>query len=101
GGPRSRGAALLPRHPAACDAVADLLGCAGEWSGPEASPEGAGGPSGVALLAAHPAACDAVAALLGCEGAWDTGRGADVPGALLTARHPRAGEAWEAVLTRS
>ncbi|MET9162195.1 hypothetical protein ABZX56_31105 [Streptomyces parvulus] len=101
GGPRSRGAALLPRHPAACDAVADLLGCAGEWSGPETSPEGAGGPSGVALLAAHPAACDAVAALLGCEGAWDTGRGADVPGALLTARHPRAGEAWEAVLARS
>ncbi|MFC8066097.1 hypothetical protein [Streptomyces sp. NPDC057293] len=91
-----RGAALLPRHPAACDAVADLLGCTREWSGPEASP-GAAGPSGVGLLAAHPAACDAVTALLGCDGAWDAGRDADASGAMLTARHPEAGAAWEAV----
>ncbi|MFC0003600.1 DUF5682 family protein [Micromonospora siamensis] len=55
---------LLVAHPAACDAVAALLGCAGDWP-----PTGAAAPAGGtgevgALLAAHPAVPDTVAALL-------------------------------------
>ncbi|MFH8621699.1 hypothetical protein ACH4A8_07265 [Streptomyces vietnamensis] len=56
-----RGAALLPAHPATCDALAELLGCAEGWTTPDASaPTG----PGVALLAAHPAAVDALARVL-------------------------------------
>ncbi|ANB09592.1 hypothetical protein SAM40697_5636 [Streptomyces ambofaciens] len=96
-----RGAALLPAHPAACDAVAELLGCAGEWARPGAP----AGLSGAALLAAHPAACDAVAGLLGCDGEWATEAVspsvATAPGAALTARHPAAAKAWESLLARA
>ncbi|GIH90392.1 DUF5682 family protein [Planobispora siamensis] len=63
---------LLARHPQACDAVAALLGCAGEWAG-EWSGEWAAGDDGPdpretrvrELLARHPATAGAVAALLG------------------------------------
>ncbi|MER7699681.1 hypothetical protein [Streptomyces sp. NPDC096095] len=44
----SRGTALLLTHPEALDAYAELLGCDGEWSAPEA------GPAGAALMAQHP-----------------------------------------------
>ncbi|WP_460917137.1 DUF5682 family protein [Plantactinospora veratri] len=55
---------LLREHPAACDAVAELLGCDAGWQ-----PAGAGGgespPSGPALLLrAHPATAAAVVELL-------------------------------------
>ncbi len=93
-----RGAALLPMHPATCDAVAELLGCTEEWAQPGAAPTG---PAPLALLAAHPAACDAVAGLLGCDGEW-TGSAhvpSSSPGAVLSARHPESAAAWEAVLT--
>ncbi|WP_320064935.1 DUF5682 family protein [Micromonospora sp. RTGN7] len=63
---------LLVSHPATCDAVAALLGCAGEWrigaSGPgQDSSAGLGtaaDPEVAALLAAHPATASAVEALL-------------------------------------
>ncbi|MGW8065618.1 hypothetical protein ACVV2G_25945 [Streptomyces ziwulingensis] len=98
GEPGPRGAALLPAHPAACDAVAELLGCDGEWARPGLP----AGPSGAGLLAAHPATCDAVAGLLGCDGVWATAdarpSGAASPGAVLTDRHPAAAAAWESLL---
>ncbi|SDH05434.1 DUF5682 family protein [Nonomuraea jiangxiensis] len=52
---------LLVGHPAACDAVAALLGCTGEWH----APGGAEHPEVSALLAGHPEPALAVAALLG------------------------------------
>ncbi|MBP0451498.1 hypothetical protein J5Y04_18385 [Kitasatospora sp. RG8] len=54
----ARGVALLAAHPAACDAVADLLGCAGEWA-----PAGPA-PAGAALLGRHPETALALEALL-------------------------------------
>jgi len=89
-----RGAALLAAHPAACDAVAGLLGCDGGWT-----PPGVPAPAGVPLLAAHPAACDAVAALLGCDGGWTPPGVPAPPGAALAARHPATAEALESLLT--
>ncbi|WP_431986975.1 hypothetical protein [Streptomyces griseoflavus] len=91
-----RGAALLPVHPAACDAVAGLLGCRKGWSEP-----GAPAPAGVGVLAAHPATCDAVAELLGCDGAWAAGSGPSPAGAVLTTRHPVTSEALESLLARA
>ncbi|UGQ12226.1 DUF5682 family protein [Yinghuangia sp. ASG 101] len=52
------GVALLAAHPAACDAVAALLGCADPWA--TAAPA----PAGAALLDRHPATADALEALL-------------------------------------
>ncbi|WP_053912916.1 DUF5682 family protein [Streptomyces sp. SCSIO 75703] len=89
-----RGVALLAARPAACDAVAELLGCDGGW----AAPGTAGAvPRGAALAARYPAACDAVAELLGCDGGW-AGSGAGPAGAVLTARHPGTTEAVGALL---
>ncbi|MGW4817400.1 hypothetical protein ACWEP4_00095 [Streptomyces sp. NPDC004227] len=93
GGHDRRGAALLPAHPATCDAVAELLGCTQGWTRAEVPP-----PSGIGLLAAHPAACDAVADLLGCDGAWATS-GSAPSGAALTSRHPASAKALESLLT--
>ncbi|MFF8451486.1 hypothetical protein ACF06Q_27910 [Streptomyces leeuwenhoekii] len=53
-----RGAALLAAHPAACDALAGLLGCEGTWETPDA------GPGGAALLGRHPATAEALGELL-------------------------------------
>ncbi|MFE7214985.1 hypothetical protein ACFU93_34610 [Streptomyces sp. NPDC057611] len=93
GGHDRRGAALLPAHPATCDAVAELLGCTQGWTPADVHP-----PSGVGLLAAHPATCDAVADLLGCDGAWATS-GSAPSGAALTSRHPATAKALESLLT--
>ncbi|MFE6589139.1 hypothetical protein [Streptomyces sp. NPDC057781] len=97
--PGRRGAALLTAYPGTCDAVAELLGCAGEWARPEdtAGP----GPSGARLLAAHPATCDAVAGLIGCDGEWAAKATPTTVGAVLTARHPDAAAAWESLLARA
>ena len=54
-----RGAALLAAHPAACDAVAGLLGCDGGWA-TAAEPA----PAGAALAARHPATAEALESLL-------------------------------------
>jgi hypothetical protein len=90
-----RGAALLPEYPATCDAVAGLLGCAGEWAGP-----GTPVAPGAVLLSAHPAACDAVADLLGCAGEWAApSPGPSEAGAVLTVRHPRTAEELEVLLS--
>ncbi|MFJ7958092.1 hypothetical protein ACIQ62_17570 [Streptomyces sp. NPDC096319] len=51
-----RGVALLPAHPATCDALAELLGGTEGWT-TTAAP-------GVELLTSHPATADALAALL-------------------------------------
>nr|WP_193475093.1 DUF5682 family protein [Streptomyces griseomycini] len=91
-----RGAALLPAHPATCDAVAGLLGCAEGWAEP-----GAPAPSGAALLSAHPAACDAVAELLGCDGDWVVTAGPSPSGVALMTHHPATSEALEALLARA
>lgn len=88
-----RGAALLTAHPAACDAVAGLLGCDDGWARP-----GAPAPSGVGLLAAHPAACDAVAGLLGCDDGWTAVAGPSSAGAALTSRHPATADALASLL---
>ncbi|WP_405694238.1 hypothetical protein OHA99_04570 [Streptomyces coelicoflavus] len=105
GGHAPRGAALLPAHPATCDAVAELLGCTQDWSdtGRSGDPGGSVAASGAALLTAHPAACDALAGLLGCDEGWasDGGAGSPVRATALTARHPAAAAAWEAVLARA
>ncbi|MFF1277637.1 hypothetical protein ACFVZC_30210 [Streptomyces marokkonensis] len=89
-----RGAALLTVHPAACDAVAGLLGCEEGWarSGVPAA------PSGAALLSAHPRTCDAVAELLGCDGTWAAAAGGPPSGAALVARHPATSEALGVLL---
>ncbi|MFE4419159.1 hypothetical protein [Streptomyces sp. NPDC056817] len=93
GGHDRQGAALLPAHPATCDAVADLLGCTQGWTPADVPP-----PSGIGLLTAHPATCDAVADLLGCDGAW-TAPGSAPSGAALTSRHPATAKALESLLT--
>ncbi|MGW3506551.1 hypothetical protein [Streptomyces sp. NPDC000994] len=93
GGHDRQGAALLPAHPATCDAVAELLGCTQGWTPADAPP-----PSGLGLLTAHPATCDAVADLLGCDGAWATS-GAAPSGAALTSLHPATAKALESLLT--
>ncbi|MEV5009633.1 hypothetical protein [Streptomyces sp. NPDC055692] len=93
GGHDRQGAALLPLHPATCDAVADLLGCTQGWTPADVPP-----PSGIGLLTAHPATCDAVADLLGCDGAW-TASGSSPSGAALTSRHPATAKALESLLT--
>ncbi|MFC9951520.1 hypothetical protein ACFVIN_13595 [Streptomyces prasinus] len=90
-----RGAALAPAHPAAFDALADLLGCTEGWA-PAAAPAGT---AGMALLTAHPATCDAVAGLLGCTEGWaPAGPPAAPAGAALTVRHPGSATALEALL---
>ncbi|MEU2489924.1 hypothetical protein [Streptomyces sp. NPDC007883] len=53
-----RGVPLLAAHPAACDAVAVLLGCDDAWGAT------AQGPGGAALVHAHPATATALGALL-------------------------------------
>ncbi|MCG5215576.1 DUF5682 family protein [Streptosporangium soli] len=53
---------LLAGHPAACDAVAELLGCAGGWQ--QAVTVAGGHPEVGELLARHPRSADAVATLL-------------------------------------
>ncbi|MFE9426555.1 hypothetical protein ACFYNO_26740 [Kitasatospora sp. NPDC006697] len=57
GGPATGGAALLAAHPATTDALAQLLGCTGEW-------QQAAGPAGAALLGRHPQTAEALAAVL-------------------------------------
>lgn len=87
-----RGVSLLAAHPVACDAVAALLGCAGEWETAES-----GTTSGVVLLAAHRATSDAVADLLGWEGAWaEPGHGP--VRTALPGRHPETAVALESLL---
>ncbi|MFD4974759.1 hypothetical protein [Streptomyces sp. NPDC058424] len=93
GGHDRQGAALLPAHPATCDAVADLLGCTQGWTPADVPP-----PSGIGLLTAHPATCDAVADLLGCDGTW-AAPGSAPSGAALTSRHPATAKALESLLT--
>ncbi|MFK4018247.1 DUF5682 family protein [Streptomyces albogriseolus] len=97
--PAPRGATLLAAHPAACDAVAELLGCEDGWQqhGPSALPPGG---AGAALLAAYPAACDAVAGLLGCDGDWGTVAGPFPSGATLVGRRPATSQSLEALLAR-
>jgi hypothetical protein len=58
--------ALLAAHPGATDAMAEMLGCVGEWSTAEGMP-GQPGVAGAAadLLAAHPETTEAVGALIG------------------------------------
>ncbi|PZH18353.1 hypothetical protein C1I97_03850 [Streptomyces sp. NTH33] len=90
-----QGAALLPAHPAACDAVAELLGCTQGWTRADVPPPPG---TGVGLLAVHPAACDAVADLLGCDGAW-AASGSSPSGAALATRHPATAKALESLLT--
>lgn len=53
------GVPLLAAHPATCDALADLLGCDGTWSGPAPA-----APQGSALLTRHPETATALEALL-------------------------------------
>jgi hypothetical protein len=71
GGPaRSPARALLVGHPAAAEAMANLLGCSGEWlpvdGDREISTDRADPVTAAAvLIAAHPAASNAVAVLLG------------------------------------
>ncbi|MFJ8184842.1 hypothetical protein [Streptomyces sp. NPDC096105] len=91
--PAPLGASLLAAHPAACDAVAGLLGCEDGWQrhGTPASP-------GAALLAAYPAACDAVSELLGCDAGWASAGDSGSPAGALTVTHPAAAEALEALL---
>ncbi|TXS31970.1 hypothetical protein EAO70_00975 [Streptomyces sp. adm13(2018)] len=95
GAATARGAALLPRHPETCDALADLLGVTDGW-GPVGGP--AEEPGGAALLFTHRATCDAVADLLGCDGSWAPGAGT-AGGPSLTARHPATAHAVAALLT--
>ncbi|WP_437076805.1 hypothetical protein [Streptomyces sp. enrichment culture] len=91
--PAPPGASLLAAHPAACDAVAGLLGCEDGWQrhGTPASP-------GAALLTAYPAACDAVSELLGCDAGWAPTGDSGSPAGALTVTHPAAAEALEALL---
>ncbi|MFB7531783.1 hypothetical protein ACFC0C_26795 [Streptomyces sp. NPDC056178] len=86
------GVSLLPAHPATCDALADLLGCADGWTPADTRPRG------VSLLPAHPATCDALADLLGCDVPWAPP--AQAPGTVtLMARHPAPAQALAALLT--
>ncbi|GLW09654.1 hypothetical protein Misp01_47830 [Microtetraspora sp. NBRC 13810] len=60
---------LLTAHPAACDAVAALLGCDAGWQvAAPAADSAAGHGETAALLARHPGTPDAVAELLGLAG---------------------------------
>ncbi|MGX4688760.1 hypothetical protein [Streptomyces sp. JNUCC 63] len=95
GGHGRQGVALLPAHPATCDAVAELLGCTQGWTRTDVPPPSG---TGIGLLAVHPAACDAVANLLGCDGAW-AASGSSSSGAALTTRHPTTAKALESLLT--
>ncbi|MGA5870141.1 hypothetical protein [Streptomyces cinereoruber] len=89
-----RGAALLPAHPATCDALAELLGCTGEWAPAGGPPPAA---TGAALLPAHPDTCDALARLLGCDEPWaPTGTASRPPS--LTGRHPDTAHAVAVLL---
>ncbi len=54
---------LLAGNPAACDAVAALLGCDGEWRSTVQAGDGPGHGEVGALLALHPETADAVAVL--------------------------------------
>ncbi|GIF14129.1 DUF5682 family protein [Actinoplanes teichomyceticus] len=58
-------AAFLARHPAGADAVADMLGCPGEWAVLPDVPVAQHGGAATVLLAAFPGAAEAVAALVG------------------------------------
>ncbi|MGW4194625.1 hypothetical protein [Streptomyces sp. NPDC005004] len=91
-----RGVALLPAHPASCDALAELLGCAEGWAAPDAPVV-----RGAALLAVHPAACDAVAGLLGCGEGWAEPAGTAPPASALAERHPATAAAWESLLAHT
>ncbi|GAB2931526.1 hypothetical protein GCM10027280_19000 [Micromonospora polyrhachis] len=55
---------LLVGHPATCDAVAELLGCEGEWRPVGGAPAGAEYREVSGLLTDHPATVEAVAGLL-------------------------------------
>jgi hypothetical protein len=57
--------AFLAAHPASADAVAELLGCAGEWSGPVGQTASPAADAAAAVLAAHPESAAAVGALIG------------------------------------
>ncbi|MEW2134553.1 hypothetical protein [Streptomyces sp. NPDC005435] len=91
-----RGAALLPAHPATCDALAELLGCGEGWAAPDAPVV-----RGVALLAAHPASCDAVAELLGCDDGWASAPPEATGPTAPAARHPATAAAWESLLAHT
>ncbi|MFF7902586.1 hypothetical protein ACFZCV_27930 [Streptomyces sp. NPDC007920] len=93
GAPHHQGAALLPAHPATCDAVAELLGCTEGWTQADVPPA-----SGAGLLSIHPTTCDAVAELLGCEGTW-AASGSARSGAALTTGHPATAKALDSLLT--
>jgi hypothetical protein len=96
--PAPQGAVLLAAHPAACDAVAGLLGCKDGWQqdGTSALPPGG---AGAGLLAAHPAACDAVAELLECKDGWATATTDTAPaGATLANLHPATSRALDSLL---
>ncbi|MFC0862196.1 hypothetical protein ACFHYQ_07795 [Sphaerimonospora cavernae] len=58
-------AALLVRHPQACDAVAALLGYPAEWSAGWPAAERPAPVEVRELLTRHPATTGAIAALLG------------------------------------
>ncbi|MFC8794475.1 DUF5682 family protein [Streptomyces cinereoruber] len=89
-----RGVALLPAHPATCNALAELLGCAGEWAPAGGPPPAA---TGAALLPVHPDTCDALARLLGCDEPWAPAGTAPRPPSL-TDRHPDTAHAVAALL---
>ncbi|MET9675422.1 hypothetical protein ABZY68_20335 [Streptomyces sp. NPDC006482] len=56
---RRHGAALLPAHPATCDALAELLGCDAAWTPPADQ-----GPQALTLMSRHPDTAQAVELLL-------------------------------------
>ncbi|MCX5394715.1 DUF5682 family protein [Streptomyces sp. NBC_00094] len=56
---RRHGAALLPAHPATCDALAELLGCDAAWTAPADQ-----GPQALTLMSRHPDTAQAVELLL-------------------------------------
>ncbi|MFE8935981.1 hypothetical protein ACFYNX_00600 [Streptomyces sp. NPDC007872] len=89
-----RGVALLPAHPATCDALAELLGCTEEWAPAGGPPPGT---AGAALLSAHPDTCDAPARLLGCDEPWAPADAVLRPPSL-TDRHPATAHAVAALL---
>ncbi|MEU9399121.1 hypothetical protein [Streptomyces sp. NPDC048242] len=104
-----RGVALLPAHPATCDALAELLGCTDGWTDCWTATD-APAERGAALLAAHPATCDAVAELLGCDGDWAepggtaptaTSATSAASASVLADRHPATAAAWESLLART
>ncbi|HWS35659.1 MAG TPA: DUF5682 family protein [Actinoplanes sp.] len=65
-GPAGAAAVLLAGHPATADGVAELLGCAGEWTPAAAGSSDEPGTAAVAgLVATHPETANAVAELVG------------------------------------